>query len=75
MSFPSDKNSATGMNKKFGNPVPADERSNKGPTAGSKTIGTIKGRYTFSKQSVTSLNTGDAGNRPSAKTSIPGKAP
>jgi hypothetical protein len=58
MGFPKDKADSNGINKKFGNTIPADERSNKGPTAGTKTIGVIKGRLTMSKSSVSSLNTG-----------------
>lgn len=58
MSFPSDKSDSDNKTKKFGNTLPADEKSNKGPASESKTIGVIKGRYTFGKQSITSLNDG-----------------
>lgn len=58
MAFPKDKADSNGINKKFGNTIPADERSNKGPTTGTKTVGVIKGRLTMSKSSVSSLNTG-----------------
>lgn len=58
MSFAKSKNDTNGKDKTFGNALPADERSNKGPTSGTQTIGVVKGRLTFSKTSVAGLNTG-----------------
>lgn len=59
MAFQTKKPSnSLGTTKSSGDGNPADDRSNKGPSVSAKTIGTIKGRYTFSKQSVTALNTG-----------------
>lgn len=74
-SFPKGNDNQGGLNEKYGNAVAADERSNKGPTGSTKTIGNIEGRLKFSKTSVASLNTGEPGVSASAKTMIPGKAP
>lgn len=73
MSFPKDISNEAGKAKKFGNVIPADERSNAGPTTSSKTIGNIKGRLSFSKQNISSLNTGEPGVSASVKTTIPGR--
>lgn len=75
MAFPKGNDNQGGLNKTYGNSIAADERSNKGPSGSSKTIGNIEGRLTFSKSSVSSLNTGEPGVTQSAKTMIPGKAP
>ncbi len=74
MGFPTGKADSNGKDKKFGNPVPADENSNKGPGSSSTTVGLIKGRLSFSKQSITSLNTGEPGVEKSTQTTVPGKA-
>jgi hypothetical protein len=58
MAFNKGNTPANGLNYMSGNACPEDPQSNKGPTSGSKRIGVVKGRLTFSKQSVSSLNKG-----------------
>jgi len=58
MAFPKSQNSSNGMSNKFGNAIGEDERSNKGPTSSSKTIGVIKGRLSYSKSNISSLDQG-----------------
>jgi len=60
--FVKNKGNNMGTDKLTGNATPMDERSNKGPAPGAKSlhIGLTKGRYKFSKMSVDSLNTGQS---------------
>lgn len=58
MAFPKDKNSSNGTDKKFGNVIAEDDKSNINWQKGGQKIGLITGRLKFGKQSVASLNTG-----------------
>lgn len=72
MAFPKKLNNAQGLDKTFGNPIGVDERSNKGPSSSSKTIGITEGRYKFSKSSVAGLDQGVWGVDTKTRTSEPG---
>lgn len=73
MAFDKALSNKAGLSKDFGNAIPADAQSNKGPTSGSKFIGNIKGRLSFGKSSVASLNAGEWGTN--CTTKPPGKSP
>jgi hypothetical protein len=73
MGFPKDPSNKNGMNKNYGNAIPADENSNKVWQGPGKTVGNIKGRLSFSKSNISDLNTGEWGV--DVKTKAPGKNP
>lgn len=58
MAFNKGNTPANGLNYMSGNACPEDPKSNSGPSSTSKSIGVVKGRYKFSKQSVSSLDKG-----------------